>query len=289
MERSCRTIKLADLERRSSGCPRVLSILDTVGHPLPLVQRYVGEVQLCLRLDGSPGEYRAEIDGTLRRAGYPHLLVKRGGAVIRHEPGGWCSAFCIALRREDLPAELEEVTLAEIGASPELAAALNRVRELLGHSGEFGAADRIDRRCAELVLEILLAIDRRRTPPRPEDEAIRRALSHLQLHFMELVDYDEVARRVGCSPRSFRRHWRRVCGGTPGEFVSELRFAEARRLLTETGSSLAEIALRLHYREVSNFCTAFKRRFGVTPRKYRLPLSCPKEQQAGRKRGQTLR
>ena len=41
-------------------------------------------------------------------------------------------------------------------------------------------------------------------------------------------------------------------------------------MLTETGFSLAEIALRLHYSEVSNFCSAFKRRFGITPRQCRM-------------------
>ena len=270
MEKHYRSLELAGLERRTAGSPRVQAILDAAEHPIAPFQRCVREVQLCLRLDGAPAEYRVEIDGVMHRAGYPHLLIKRAGSVLRHPAPGWCDTFCITLRREELPPELEEVVLTEISGSPELAAALNRVRELLGRSGEFGVADRIDRRCAEFILEVLLAIERRREPPNEGDEAIRQALSYLQLHFMEIVDYDALARRCGCSPRSFLRHWRRNCGGSPGEFVRELRFAEARRLLTETEFSLAEIALRLHYSEVSNFCSAFKRRFGITPRRCRI-------------------
>lgn len=270
ISRNCRTIELADVERRTSGFPRVLAILDAVGHPLAPQQRCSREAQLCLRLDGEPAEYRVEVDGVPYRAGYPHLLIKRAGSVLRHDTPGWCNAFCVTFHAEDLPSELRSVTLAEFTGSPELAAAINRVRELLGRTREFGVADRIDRRCAELVLELRLALDRRREPPRAEDEAIRQAVSYLQLHFMELVDYEALARRFGCSPRSFHRHWRRVCGNSPGEFVAELRFAEAKRMLTETGFSLAEIALRLHYSEVSNFCSAFKRRFGITPRQCRM-------------------
>ena len=268
--RYCRTIELAGVERRTAGTPRVLDILDVAGHPLPPLQRCSKAVQLCLRLDGEPTEYRVEIDGVEYRAGYPHLLIKRAGSVHRHGAPGVCNAFCITYAAADLPEELQPVVLTELAGSPELAAALSRVRELLGSTREFGVADRLDCRCAELVLEILLAIARRREPSRAEDEAIRQAMSYLQLHFMELIDYEALARRVGCSPRSFHRHWRRVCGNSPGEFVSELRFAEAKRMLTETGFSLAMIALRLHYSEVSNFCSAFKRRFGITPRQCRL-------------------
>lgn len=268
--RNSSIVQLADVERRTAGEPGVLAILDAVKHPLPRQQRYMRAVQLCLRLDGEPAEYRVEVDGVIHRAGYPHLLIKRAGNVLRHDAPGWCNAFCITCAAKDLPRELQPVVLAELAGSPELAAALRRVRELLGRSREFGVADRLDRRCAELILEIQLAIARRREPPRAENEMIRRAVSYLQLHFMEQIDYEALARKFGCSPRSFHRHWRRVCGNSPAAFVGELRFAEAKRMLTETGYSLAEIALRLHYSEVSNFCSAFKHRFGITPRQCRM-------------------
>ena len=96
--RHCRTIELAEVERRSSDFPRVLAILDAVGHPLPPQQRCSREVQLCLRLDGEPAEYRVEVDGTACRAGYPHLLIKRAGSVLRHDAPGWCNAFCITFQ-----------------------------------------------------------------------------------------------------------------------------------------------------------------------------------------------
>ena len=268
--RYSRTINLSEVERHTEGTPHVQAIFDVAGHPLPPQQRCSHLVQLCLRLDGEPAEYQVEIDGVTYRAGYPHLLIKRPGSVHRHAAPGVCNAFCITYVAEDLPKELQSVVLTELAGSPELASALSRVRALLGKTREFGIADRLDSRCAELILEILLAIARRREPSSAEDETIRQAVSYLQLHFMELVDYEDLARRFGYSPRSFYRHWRRVCGNSPGDFVSELRFAEAKRMLTETGYSLAVIALQLHYSEVSNFCSAFKRRFGITPRQCRM-------------------
>jgi AraC-like DNA-binding protein len=79
---------------------------------------------------------------------------------------------------------------------------------------------------------------------------------------------DEIARRLGMSPRTLARRLAAE-GLTFAGVLEEMRADLARRYLQEDDLAISEIAWLLGYREVSAFTHAFKRWTGRTPREAR--------------------
>ena len=58
-------------------------------------------------------------------------------------------------------------------------------------------------------------------------------------------------------------------GFNPGAYISRCKLEEAKSLLTFTEKSLTEISNYLCYSSQAHFQTAFKKKYGMTPRQYR--------------------
>lgn len=80
---------------------------------------------------------------------------------------------------------------------------------------------------------------------------------------------EEIARNAGMSSSSLQRHFRAAFGMTVFEFIRNARLDEARRVLMQDGVSVSEAAYRAGYSNAANFATAFKRRFGISPKHVR--------------------
>lgn len=79
---------------------------------------------------------------------------------------------------------------------------------------------------------------------------------------------DQAARQLTVSSRTLRRHLAHE-GASLRVLQEEVREALAEELLVSDGRSVAEIAERLGYSQVSSFTQAFRRWKGVGPREYR--------------------
>jgi transcriptional regulator GlxA family with amidase domain len=92
-------------------------------------------------------------------------------------------------------------------------------------------------------------------------------------HLDEDLGVEALAGRVGMSPRTFARVFRRETGTTPAVFVEELRLEAARRLLETTDLTVAAVARRVGMKHAETLHRAFHRRLATTPDRYRQHFS----------------
>jgi transcriptional regulator GlxA family with amidase domain len=101
-------------------------------------------------------------------------------------------------------------------------------------------------------------------------------LRELQVWMLENLREDltveNLAARLGMSPRHFTRVWLRETNMNPGQFVDRLRVEAAQQLIDSSNMGLKEIA------DVCGFSTAdamrrtFSRVIGITPGEYRVAI-----------------
>lgn len=82
-------------------------------------------------------------------------------------------------------------------------------------------------------------------------------------------DVAALARSVGTNTRHLNDAFRKHAGVTVFDYLREARMKEARHLLRETRLEVQAIANDLGYGSAANFATAFRERFGLSPRQYR--------------------
>ena len=80
---------------------------------------------------------------------------------------------------------------------------------------------------------------------------------------------------AGMSRASFAAHFRQVTGEPPGSYVTGVRMQRAEDALARSDATLAEIAAAVGYRNEYAFATAFRRRHGLAPGKWRTAARSP--------------
>jgi|JFJP01.1.fsa_nt_gi CheY-like chemotaxis protein len=127
---------------------------------------------------------------------------------------------------------------------------------------------------AELIARVALhaQLGRRIRAGQP-DAGMPRWLSQcvqrLRVALAEPPSLELLAQEVGSTVHGIQEGFRAYLGTTPAAFVREARMSEAVRQLHETATPVAEVGAALGYPNPANFATAFKERFGVSPRQHR--------------------
>jgi transcriptional regulator GlxA family with amidase domain len=88
-------------------------------------------------------------------------------------------------------------------------------------------------------------------------------------HLRDNLSLEALAERVCLSPRHFARRFKQEFGGTPAQFVENLRLDEARRRLSERTQTIDTVGASVGFHSDDSFRRAFQRRFGVNPSDYR--------------------
>ena len=110
------------------------------------------------------------------------------------------------------------------------------------------------------------------TPPRRSghgDGKILEGQHWLHKNFANNFHFDELARRIGMSPRNFARRFKQATGETPLTYLHKLRIAESKRLLEQDYTTIQEIARNVGYDDLIFFRRLFRRYAGVSPQAYR--------------------
>ncbi len=100
-------------------------------------------------------------------------------------------------------------------------------------------------------------------------EQIRPVLAYVDRHCRESITLDDVAEVVHVSPSRVRHVFKAVTGVGFKEHVTNVRVAEAKRLLLGTELSVAEIARAVSYTNLNQFYRVFYRSCAMSPAEYR--------------------
>ena len=100
-------------------------------------------------------------------------------------------------------------------------------------------------------------------------QEIEPAVRYLENHSNQDVTMDDVASQIPCSRTQLNRRFRMLLHTTPTQFLMAQRVQKARRLLTTTEHSLAEIAIDIGFYDQSHFTRSFRKVTGQTPAAYR--------------------
>ncbi len=79
----------------------------------------------------------------------------------------------------------------------------------------------------------------------------------------------ELAHRAGTNQARLGRAFQTHLGMSTFEYLREQRLARAQELLVTTDRRIQQIAAAVGFQRAGDFATAFRRRFGLTPRAYR--------------------
>jgi AraC-like DNA-binding protein len=134
----------------------------------------------------------------------------------------------------------------------------------------------LESRAIELVSEAVASLDRAdpaRIALRPDEYRRARELrDFLDGDACDGLSLDEMARRIGVNANTLQRQFRAAFGATIFEYLRESRLQRARAALERRGLNVAEAARLAGYTSPANFATAYKRRFGVSPKMARARI-----------------
>jgi len=83
------------------------------------------------------------------------------------------------------------------------------------------------------------------------------------------IPIPDIAAKTGCSTRYLERLFVRELDMPPGKYYQALRLKTARRLIQETGLSIAEISVRTGFQSGATLSRAYREAFGVPPSVHR--------------------
>ena len=102
-----------------------------------------------------------------------------------------------------------------------------------------------------------------------QDEKIKKAQEYLQEYFNGHFTMDELANRLGMSPRNFTRRFKQATGETPLNYLHKLRINCARQMLEADYRSVQEVCYQVGYEDLAFFRSVFKRYAGLSPKEYK--------------------
>ena len=98
---------------------------------------------------------------------------------------------------------------------------------------------------------------------------IRMARQYIEAHYMEAIGLEDVARYVYLHPAYLSHLFKETMGIGFSDYLANCRLERAKQLLTETNSTIYDIARQVGYSEPRAFSKFFLKNVGIKPTDYR--------------------
>ena len=106
----------------------------------------------------------------------------------------------------------------------------------------------------------------------PAASRLQSALAHVAKHFLRPIPESEVATLCNMSPSRFCREFKAAFEVTFGEYLSNYRMKQAKRLLANPTMPVADVAVAVGFNDPSYFTRVFRKQEGVSPSEYRAAI-----------------
>lgn len=103
--------------------------------------------------------------------------------------------------------------------------------------------------------------------------AMQLAITYMEAHLMEDINYEDVAKQVHTSSYEFHRAFSFLTGMTANTYIRNRRLSLAAREIVETDAKITDIAMKYGYETPESFTKAFTRFHGIAPRFARESLA----------------
>jgi AraC-like DNA-binding protein len=101
---------------------------------------------------------------------------------------------------------------------------------------------------------------------------VGQTVAFIHSHLHEKINLQDMAGAANMSVPNFCRVFKKEMEQTPNDYLMEQRLYKAQKMLLSDEFSVQEIALSCGYTSVSYLSSAFKKRFKVSPEKYKMQM-----------------
>jgi signal transduction histidine kinase/AraC-like DNA-binding protein/ABC-type sugar transport system substrate-binding protein len=122
---------------------------------------------------------------------------------------------------------------------------------------------------AETLAHLDAALERRRKLSGEARRLVRQAMAYIHEHYSEPIARAELARHVGLAEDYLTTCFHKEVGMTPIAYLNRYRVTQAKLLLTQSETSIGEIAAAVGFADSGYFSRIFRREVGVAPEAYR--------------------
>ena len=132
---------------------------------------------------------------------------------------------------------------------------------------------RYEELCLYKFLHLLTSFEREishtNNPAKESFERIARVVQHMNRFYNEDLTLENYAEMCNMSKYHFLRVFEQVTGSTPLKYRNNIRLEYAAEYLLEEQRSVEEIGTLVGYSSAAYFSSAFKQKFGISPKQYR--------------------
>lgn len=148
---------------------------------------------------------------------------------------------------------------------------LKLLKEILHESTEqaLGYQQMISNKLEELFIQI----QRIQTPKNTSAKSFDHIINYLEENYHEKIQLSSFAEQLNISYDYFQHKFKEITGNSPQQFLLEQRLNAAKTLLITEHFSCTEITYRCGFSTPAQFSMLFKKKYGVSPKKFPTSLS----------------
>lgn len=102
---------------------------------------------------------------------------------------------------------------------------------------------------------------------------VARVHNYIDDHYAQQITIQDMAKQHYVHPNYLTHCFTKQIGLSPRKYLTNLRLANARKLLESSDDTIQDIALQVGFSNVNNFIQSFKARYTITPQSYRKKVS----------------